>query len=1065
MSASSFAGDTSSGMQRPLAPGVVVTILVRHPSPRLDEVLASLAEQDYPNLQILILVAEADPSAMNYIASVTKTRLPGAHLRQIAGNPGFGQAVNAVLKLVEGTDGYFLFLTDEVALAPDALRALVEEAFRSNAGIVGPKLVEWDDRRRLVSVGFACDRLGEVDSEIEPHELDQEQHDAISDVFMVSSTCLLVRADLFHALRGFEPWIGTSGEDLDLCWRAHLSGARVMVVPAAIVRFDADFADSRSAFDVSSERERNRVLTVASLTGVVRLPIVVAAMTFLGFGGAIWSILRGRTRRARVQLAAIGGLLGQFGSVVGRRRRIRRLRRVPDGEIAGLQVRGSIRWRRMRRKRDSSGGSTDSHKNDSLSTNSMLVGFGLAVLFLLGARSILSSGVAAVGEFLPLDASPRDLLSSYVGGWWDRDLGSSSPQPTANGLIAFFGFAALGNMGLLHTLLIVGLIPLGWVGTARLLSVIDHERARLTGIVVYAAVPLPYAAVASGRHQVLVAYAAIPWALHLIRTFSGLGGPVADDDRGDVVEQLTMAKRIAAVAKLSLLMAVTFAFSPVAVIAILTCVVLWLLAATLAGTSVRTAGFAIAAVTSAISAAVVLNMPWSTRFLSSDGWATIVGPEGVGGRDLGWWDAMRFGIGPTTLGSLILLLYVPLLVAPLIARHSRFIWALRGMVLVIGGIVLTTLNESGRLPIRLADDGILLAIAAMGLAIGVAVTVLALGADVLGGRFGWRQPTAILSLVVIPIGVLPVVTMAVSGHWNQPSTTLYAQIEELIGDSANGDFRTLVIGDARLVMSGGHDLGNGLSYSLLGNSRATLSDRWTPEPRDVDRLIRPQIDAVARRATLRVGRILAPLGIRYVVVPLIDRVISTSSSPLPVPGGLVESFSSQLDLEKVYSPPSMVIFENSQWIPISSLLTSSTLQASNTGGASALVSSELSGSISILQGSSAWEPVSQTIQAGRVHWGVPYNSQWKLRVEGSSIAGQPSFGSVMFFDVPEAGTGSLVYHGSVSRQIWIVIQAFAWAGILLVAIQPRRRRRISSIESALDESPVMSLGDAQEREW
>ncbi len=1066
MAASSFAGDTPSGMQRPLAPGVVATVLVRHPSPLLDDVLASLAGQDYPNLQILILVAEADPSAMNYIASVAKSRLPGAHLRQIAGDPGFGQAANAVLKLVEGADGYFLFLTDEVALAPDAVRLLVEEAFRSNAGIVGPKLVEWDDQRRLVNVGFECDRLGEVDTGIEPHEMDQEQHDAVSDVFMLSSVCLLIRADLFHALRGFEPSIASSGEDLDLCWRAHLSGARVMVVPASVARYNVEFAVARTPFDVSSERERNRVSTVASLTGLARLPIVVVAMFLFGLGGAMWSTVRGRTRRARTQLAAIGGLIGQFGTIAGRRRRIRRLRRVPDGEIAGLQVRGSIRWRRMRRKREmrgESGTSADGRTYDALSTNAMIVGFGLVVLFLLGGRAIVSSGSAMVGEFLPLDASPRDLLSSYASGWWDRDLGSASPQPTANGLLAFFGFALFGNMGLLHTLVTIGLIPLGWLGAARLLSIIDHERARLTGIVVYAAVPLPYAAVAAGRHQVLVAYAAIPWALHFLRAFSGIGGPVSDEDRRDVVAQLTLSQRIAAVAKLSLLMAVTMAFSPVVVLAILTCVILWLLAAALAGGSVRAAGFAVAAVTTAISTAVVLNMPWSIRFLSSDGWSMIAGVDSAGGRELGWWSAMRFGIGPTTLGGSILLLYVPLIVAPIIARHSRFIWALRGLVLVIGGVVLTTLNESGRLPFRLADNGVLLAIAAMGLSIGVAVTVLALGVDVLGGRFGWRQPTAILSLIVIPVGVFPVVTAAVTGKWNQPSTTLYAQVEELIGDSSDGDFRTLVIGDTRLVMSGSHDLGNGLAYSLLSNSRATLVDRWIPEPRDVDRFIRPQIEAVSRRATLRVGRILAPLGVRYVVVPLIDRVNSTSSSLLPVPGGLVEALSSQLDLEKVYSPPSMVIFENAQWIPISSILTASTLEASNTGGASALVSSELSGSTPILLGSNAWKSTTQSIDAGRVHWGVPYNSQWKLRSGGQSIDAKPSFGSVMFFDVPESGTVSLVYEGSISRQIWIAIQAIFWAGVLFAAIQPRRRRR-RRVMHTVDDGPVLAFGDIRERD-
>lgn len=1063
MASSPVTGEPSTGSVRPLAPGVVAAVIVRHPSPHVDEVLASLAEQDYPNLQVLVLVLEADPSAMSYIASLAKSRVPTAYVRQIAGEPGFGQAINAVLKLVEGANGYFLFMRDDVSLAPDAVRILVEESFRSNAGIVGPKLVEWDDPRRLVSVGFDCDRLGEVDSGIEPHEMDQEQHDAVGDVFMLSSACLLVRADLFRALKGFESTISTAGEDLDLCWRAHMSGARVMAVPSAVARFHVEFDETREPFDVSFERERNRVLTVASLTGFRRSILIIPLVVLSGVGGSAWSLVRGRTKQARARVAAVGGLLAQFATVMARRTRARRVRRVPDSEIVGLQVRGSIRWRRMRRQRELRLGTAVSRTSsrrgsESLSLNAMVVGFGLVLLFFLGARKLLSSGVSPVGDLLPMSDSPRDLMSSYLSGWWNRDLGSASPQPTAQALMAVVGFLGFAQMGFVHTAVTIGLIPLGWLGASRLLGVIAHERARLTGIVVYAAVPLPYAAVASGRHQVLIAYAAIPWALHFLRGFGGIGGPVIDEDRRDVVERLSSSQRLRWVAKLTLLMAVTLAFSPSVAMVIVGCALLWLLAATLAGGSVRTAGFAVAAAITAFSAAMVLNLPWSTRLLSSDGWTIIAGTRPSGGREFGWWETLRFGIGPSTLATPIVLLFVPLLIAPLIARHSRFIWALRGMVLAIAGLSLTILNVSGRLPLRIADSGVLLAVAAMGLSIGVAVSVMSLGVDVLGGRFGWRQPTALLSLVVIPIGTLPVLTMAVSGRMNQPPTTLYSQMSELIGDTATGDFRTLVIGDSRLVIGGSHELGDGLSFSILENSRGTLLDRWTPVPDDVNRLVRPLIDAVAERSSLRVGRILAPLGIRYVVIPVLDRVYSTSSSPLPVPQGLVESFSGQLDLAKVYSPPSMVIFENSQWIPLAGMLSAPATAASKEGGAASLVSSELSGSTPAMVGTTAWRAITQQVGPGTFHWGVPFNPNWTLVVDSRRVTGTPSFGSVMAFDVGQGGSARLDYRASVARQFWIAFQVVLWIAVLIAIVQPRRRRKTF----VLDDEPIMSMGDRPE---
>ena len=73
----------------------------------------------------------------------------------------FGRAVNEALTLVEGAS-HFLLCHDDVALAPDTVRLLVEEAYRSNAGIATPKYVRWNEPDRLVAVGRASDKVGVV---------------------------------------------------------------------------------------------------------------------------------------------------------------------------------------------------------------------------------------------------------------------------------------------------------------------------------------------------------------------------------------------------------------------------------------------------------------------------------------------------------------------------------------------------------------------------------------------------------------------------------------------------------------------------------------------------------------------------------------------------------------------------------------------------------------------------------------------------------------------------------------------------------------------------------------
>ncbi|MBU3717993.1 MAG: hypothetical protein FGM45_06770, partial [Actinobacteria bacterium] len=90
------------------APGVVATIVVHPPQPHVAEVAASLAAQDYPNLQVLVLVADVPGSAVDEVATVVHAHLPAAHVRAAGPDLGFGPTANQVLGLVEGDSGFFL---------------------------------------------------------------------------------------------------------------------------------------------------------------------------------------------------------------------------------------------------------------------------------------------------------------------------------------------------------------------------------------------------------------------------------------------------------------------------------------------------------------------------------------------------------------------------------------------------------------------------------------------------------------------------------------------------------------------------------------------------------------------------------------------------------------------------------------------------------------------------------------------------------------------------------------------------------------------------------------------
>jgi GT2 family glycosyltransferase len=199
---------------------------------------------------------------------------------------GFGDAVrlgiaHAAARAGTADDGsprWFWLLHDDCAPQPGALEALLDTAARSRqAGIVGPKLVDWDDPTRLLEVGLTVSRGGRRSTGVDGPERDQGQHDDISDVLALGTAGLLVRADVWDALGGLDPALPLFRDDVDLGWRAQLAGHRVVLATRALV------ADAQA-----STRGRR---SVDAVRGPVRRVDRVHAMRVALARCSPWSVL------------------------------------------------------------------------------------------------------------------------------------------------------------------------------------------------------------------------------------------------------------------------------------------------------------------------------------------------------------------------------------------------------------------------------------------------------------------------------------------------------------------------------------------------------------------------------------------------------------------------------------------------------------------------------------------------------------------------------------------------------------------------------------------------------
>lgn len=1053
-----------------LAPSVVAVVVVHQPGPTFDEVLDALAGQDYLNLKTLFLVTgDADdlPATIN-------AKLPDAFVRAVPGNPGFGTVANEVLRLVEGDNGFFMLMHDDVALDPTSVRLLIEELYRSNAGIVGPKLVMWDNPRVLQHVGLGVDRFGEIDPLVEPGEADQEQHDAVRDVFALPSACMLVRADLFRALGGFDEISTFHGEDVELCWRAHLGGARVVVVPAARARHGEMLTTRRPDLPHRMLAARARVRSVATLTGGLRLPLVLVQMLLLCVLDMVIGLFTGRLGEAFASLRATLGLIPRIGSVIRRRREIARLREVPYREVAGLQIRGSARLASYLRTREQLHMAVDHSavgaRRFTRNTGGQLAAW-LAVMILavVGSREFILHGVPDVGEFTRFPDSARTLLADYWSGWWGHGLGRSIAAPTGIGVLGVAGVLSVGHMGLFHTVAVLCWLPIGYYGAWRLLSIFPSSRARIVGLVAFAAVPLPYNALAAGRWGVVAAYGALPWIVHLLRRIARVEPALtarADADVTDAYAAPDARELIRNVAQLVLLTAVVSAFAPtfaglVAVVG-LALAVATLLARSSWRAAVAFAGGGIAA--GAI--ALVIDLPWFATLFGENGWDAFVGTPKVSSAQRSISHTLRFAVGPDKFGVLAIALWVPVLAAPLLARGWRLTWASRAGVLAVSALALAVLGQRDALPFRLPEIGLLLAPAAVGLALAAACAAAAFEQDVQGGSFGWRQPLGVLCGAALVLGAIPAVAATSNGHWATPTSALLQPADQFTGDPPEGDSRTLYIGDTRVMPVDGWRLdpaGNsGVSYAVVDDGPLDIGEHWAGLPSGAELDVREILQLMAADSTARIGRLLAPYSIRYVVVPLVNGLDSTNDAPLASPSGLLATLTAQLDLRRLYTPPNYVAFENSAWIPTRSTLSDSAARASTEAGFESLASNDITGSTPALIGMDDRGSATGPVSAGVLYVAVPYDKHWRLDVDGTSVAPRIAFGRTMAFDVPSAGQATLRYVTDTGRHLAVIVQVLAWIALAVMASRLRwgwlrRRRRVALI----DDGPVLRLGERE----
>ncbi|MEU6475928.1 glycosyltransferase family 2 protein [Streptomyces sp. NPDC047017] len=576
--AAQFAPTPSDPARPPEYPRHVVTaVLVSHDGARwLPDALTGLLGQERPAQYAVA----ADTGSADTSAQVLADALGADRVLHLARRTGFGQAVEEAvraapvltpdelpyLKRPSGWDPHsrtwrddtydlpelphgepvqwLWLLHDDCAPEPDALAQLLRvvdnehELGRDDVAVVGPKLRGWYDRRQLLEVGVSIADSGRRWTGLDRREQDQGQHDHVRSVLSVSTAGMLIRRDVFEQLGGFDRRLPLMRDDVDLCWRAHAAGHRVLIAPDAVVRHAEAASRERRTVDcvgrtAASPHKVDKAGAVYTLLVNSRTAVLPWVLLRIVVGTLLRTVayLVGKVPgQALDEIRGLAGTLLRPERIVAGRRG-RGASRLDKGELRALfpppgatvratveQVAGNLVGGSDPEVSSAGrhGGAVESGPGGDDADFLEIEQFArlkriarkpgpvlflvLLLVSLIACRGLLGGGALSGGALLPAPAGSSDLWSRFLDAWHPVGAGGTPSAPPYLAMIALLASLLLGSTGLAVTVLLIGSVPLAGV-TAYFASrpLVPSRLLRAWAAVAYAVLPATTGALAGGR--------------------------------------------------------------------------------------------------------------------------------------------------------------------------------------------------------------------------------------------------------------------------------------------------------------------------------------------------------------------------------------------------------------------------------------------------------------------------------------------------------------------------------------------------------------------------------------
>jgi GT2 family glycosyltransferase/SAM-dependent methyltransferase len=317
-------------------PGPLVSIIIPHQAGTeilLDCLAALEADASHRNTEVILV----DNGSSDGSVAATVERFPSVRVIRLETNQGYAGGCNQGIRASRGD--YVLLLNDDTKVAAGCVGALVEvmEADPS-VGACQPKIRSLREPTHFEYSGAAGGLMdiyaypfsrGRLMGDVEE---DRGQYDDAIEIFWASGVCMLIRRATLERAGLFDETFFAYMEEIDLCWRIHLQGLRIVYVPRSVVYHIGGYSLDQRVLKRIYLNHRNSTLmlvknySTASLWRILPIKIVLECCILAA------AMLR-NPRRSLAVVQSFGWLVTHIPTIVRLRADVQRTRRVPDSAI------------------------------------------------------------------------------------------------------------------------------------------------------------------------------------------------------------------------------------------------------------------------------------------------------------------------------------------------------------------------------------------------------------------------------------------------------------------------------------------------------------------------------------------------------------------------------------------------------------------------------------------------------------------------------------------------------------------------------------------------------------